>query len=861
VSSSDETDSPWAFSVVLASGDSVFIRPLTTDDKPALAEFHRQQSSESVYRRFFSPKPDLTEKELDHFTNIDMVDRAALLVESHDEFIAWASYERWPGRDEAEAAFMVDDRHHGEGIATLLLEHLAAIASSNGISRFTAEVLGDNRPMLAVFAKAGWPLQRRFDSGVVDLDWELTPTDEFLDSVERREQRADSRAVARILLPRAVAVIGASDRPGSVGQAVWRNVINSVDVPVYAVNPSQDEVGGQRCLNTIDELPDEVSLAIIVVPAAALDSTIDGCIAKRMRGAVIVTSVDGTDVDVPALVSRSRRNGLRLIGPSSMGVASPRPESYLQAALVEVSLPPGGVAISMQSGSLGGSLLRKAGELDLGVSWFISLGDKSDISGNDLLQFWENDDHTKVIAMYTESFGNPRKFARLARRVSRNKPIVAVRAGAATEGNMGTALYQQAGLIEVPSVPALLDSARVFATQPVLRGPNIAVVTNSRSPGTLAHAALSTAGLNPVDAPEQLDWSSKSDQYPHAIRAALDDSEVDGVLVIYAPAVADDVDAAAHNIDNGVQGNDKPVVAVLFGGRDGPVIPGSQVPAFSFPEQAAAVLGCSYSYGKWLASEESVDRNEIRAVDPAEAHTIISAAIESLPHLSGDDDGVDLTANNVSVDVKQNLLATYGIEMCSSSEATPDDAVEIAAHHGYPVAVKAVRRRPGRSAKAGVALDLTSDRDVDEAIAIMHESLGPDAEDLIVQSMTSPGVDVRIRCEHDERLGAIVSVGLGGSQAKAIDDRASRLAPVSPASATTMLGETKLAGALLDAGFDSSPLVDAIVQAAHLASDHPEIAELDLNPVIVSEVGAVVTDSIIHLVPHDHEDGPIRRLD
>ena len=195
--------------------------------------------------------------------------------------------------------------------------------------------------------------------------------------------------------------------------------------------------------------------------------------------------------------------------------------------------------------------------------------------------------------MYTESFGNPRKFARLARRVSRNKPIVAVRTGAATEGNMGTALYQQAGLIEVPSVPALLDSARVFATQPVLRGPNVAIVTNSRSPGILAQAALSTAGLNPVDAPELLDWSSKSDHYPHAIRAALDDSEVDGVLVIYAPAVADDVDAAAHNIDNGVQGNDKPVVAVLLGGRDGPVIPGSQVPAFSFPEQAAAVLGIS----------------------------------------------------------------------------------------------------------------------------------------------------------------------------------------------------------------------------------------------------------------------------
>ncbi len=267
--------SPWASSVVLGSGDTAFIRPLVPADQEALASFHRRQSPESIYRRYFSPKPELSEKELDHFTAVDMVDRAALVVESHDELIAWASYERWPGRNEAEAAFMVDDQRHGEGIATLLLEHLAAIARSNGIERFTAEVLGDNRAMLAVFAKAGWPLQRRFDSGVVDLDWELATTDEFLDSVERREQRADSRAVARILLPRAVAVIGASERPGTVGDAIWRNVVNSVDVPVYAVNPRHDSIHGHPCVRSVDDLPDEVSLAIIAVPAAALDATID----------------------------------------------------------------------------------------------------------------------------------------------------------------------------------------------------------------------------------------------------------------------------------------------------------------------------------------------------------------------------------------------------------------------------------------------------------------------------------------------------------------------------------------------------------------------------------------------------------
>ncbi|WP_395156342.1 GNAT family N-acetyltransferase, partial [Ilumatobacter sp.] len=238
----DVAASKWATSVVLGSGDTAYIRPLTADDKAALSDFHQRQSPDSIYRRYFSPKPELNDRELKHFTEIDMVNRVALAVESQNQFVAWASYERWPGRNEAEAAFMVDDEFHGRGIATLLLEHLAAIAQSNGIERFTAEVLGDNRGMLAVFSKAGWPLQRRFDSGVVDLDWDLASTDEFLDSVERREQRADSRAVARLLLPKAIAVIGASNRPNSVGEALWNHVIDSVNVPAYPVNPHHTEL-------------------------------------------------------------------------------------------------------------------------------------------------------------------------------------------------------------------------------------------------------------------------------------------------------------------------------------------------------------------------------------------------------------------------------------------------------------------------------------------------------------------------------------------------------------------------------------------------------------------------------------------
>ncbi len=849
VANEETNESPWAATVVLASGDTAFIRPITPGDREALAAFHGRQSADSVYKRYFSPKPTLNTRELDHFTSVDMVDRAALVVELHDEFAAWASYERWPGRNEAEAAFMVDDAHHGQGIATLLLEHLAAVARANGIEHFTAEVLADNRAMLAVFAKAGWPLQRRFESGVIDLDWALAPTDEFLDSVERREQRADSRAVARILLPRAVAVVGASDRPGSLGAELWENVVNSVEVPVYPVNPARDHIDGRVCLHSVDELPDDVSLAIITVPASALDATIDACIAKRMRGAVIVSRVDGADVDVDieAIVTRSRRNGLRVIGPSSMGVASLWPETFLQAALVDVSLPPGPVAISLQSGTLGGSVLRQAARLELGVSWFVSLGDKSDISGNDLLQFWEDDERTKVVALYTESFGNPRKFARIARRVSRRMPIVAVRTGAAASGVMGGALYQQAGLIEVPTVQALLDTARVLASQPVLRGPRVAVVTNSRSPGVLATAALGTAGLEPVELP--FDWRAGEGEFRRAVTAALSSTDIDGVLVIHAPAVLAEADSQVAEVVGASEGADKPVVAVVLGGRDGPIRRGSGMPAFSFPEQAAAVLGRSYSYGRWLATEATEGDASVHPVDPALAHRLLTEALG---------DGAD--ALIAGLGLERGLLGAYAIEMAPALEATAMTAVAAANEIGYPVAIKAAERRVGHSARAGIALDIGSDEEVAETVAIMAESLGVGGEPFTVQQMTAPGLDLRVRCELDARLGVIVSVGLGGAQAAAIDDRSNRLAPVSPATARTMLRETRAADAIRDAGFDDSPLVDLIAQAAQLASDHPEIVELDLNPIVLYDGGAVVTDAVVTIQRPATAVGPLRRL-
>ena len=544
VSNDESSESPWASSVVLGSGDTAFIRPLTVDDKPALAEFHRQQSPESIYRRYFSPKPELNDKELDHFTAVDMVDRAALVVESHDEFIAWASYERWPGRNEAEAAFMVADGRQGEGIATLLLEHLAAIARSNGIERFTAEVLGDNRAMLAVFAKAGWPLQRRFDSGRGRP--RLGPGDDRRVPRQRRTTRAACRFASggedpdspRRRRDRGIRTSGKRRRRDLAQRRRWRRRPDLRRQPPPRHDP-------RPAVSAFDRRPTRRG-----VPGDhRRPRGIPACNHRRLHRQ---THARGGDRHL------GRRHRHRRRGHGRPG--TPQRTAHHRAVEHGHRLPSSRDPLA--GGTRRGHAPRRRGrDLDavrvarriaaaqgqrgrLGISWFISLGDKSDISANDLLQFWEFDDNTTVVAMYTESFGNPRKFARIARRVSRTRPIVAVRTGAAATGEMASALYQQTGLIEVPTVPALLETVRVLATQPVLQGPRVAVLTNSRSPGTLASAALSAAGLEPVAGPITLDWSAGSTEYPPAMRAALADDTIDGLIVIHAPAVADDVHAA-----------------------------------------------------------------------------------------------------------------------------------------------------------------------------------------------------------------------------------------------------------------------------------------------------------------------------
>jgi acyl-CoA synthetase (NDP forming)/RimJ/RimL family protein N-acetyltransferase len=841
-----DTELQWTSTVVLGDGSSALLRPIRPDDAPALQAFHQRQSADSRYYRYFSPKPELSEAELTRFTTVDFVDRAAFVVEDRGELIGWASYERWQNRGDAEVAFQVDDHHQGKGVATLLLEHLAAVAAENGIEQFTAQTLADNRGMLAVFAKAGWPLHRRFDSGVIDVDFPLVDTSEFIDSVERREQRADSRAIARLLMPASIAVIGASDVPDSVGDALWRHVSKAPRCPVFAVNPHKPAIGDVATFASVVDIPDEVGLAVVAVPPGELHRTIDQCIEKRVRGAVVVT-IDEDPTDIDALVAHARINGLRIIGPGSMGVASPRPDTYLQAALVDVRLPAGGVAVSMQSGTLGSSLLRMAADLKMGLSWFVSLGDKRDVSANDLLQFWEDDDATTVVALYTESLGNPKKLGRIARRVSAKRPIVAIRTGAALIGTANDALYRQTGVIEVPTVPALLDTARVFASQPLMAGDRVAIVSNSRSPEVSASATLAAAGLEAAEPAGTLDWRSTDDDYERVLADTLACAGVDAALVIHAPPVQRQVGAPIEAIERAVAsaGGSKPVVAVMLGSGDGPLRPGSTIPSFAFPEQAAAVLGRVAAYSRWRAEEGREPARPLDHIKPAVAGRMIA------DHLD---------AGTMTPAVLRELLAAYGIEMPPTTIVDAADAVAAAERVGFPVAVKAEHRRRGRTIDTGIALELHDADDVATAVATMRTHLGDDAARVIVQQMSPSGLDLRIHSSLDERVGPIVTAGLGGAQADVIADESSRLAPVSPATARSLITATRAAAGLSDDALDR--VADVITRVAQLASDHAEIAELDLNPVIVGDDGSChVVDAAILLRRPARPERSMRRLD
>jgi acyl-CoA synthetase (NDP forming)/GNAT superfamily N-acetyltransferase len=554
----------WEADVLASDGRIVHLRPILPSDADALVRMHESLSDRTRYFRYFGPHPRISPAELKRFTVVDHRARVALICLVGDEILAVGRYEGLPGDggpggttgtpepDTAEVAFVTRDDHQGRGLGSILLEHLAAAARENGLRRFEAEVLAENHTMVRVFRQAGYQVSRAFEDGVLHLEFDIDPTEQSVAVRDAREQRAEARSVHNLLHPRSVAVIGASVDPTKIGNAVFGNLLRAnFSGPVYPVNPDARSVRGVRAYGSVTDIPDEVDLAVVAVPAEDIDQVMDSCREKGVAALLVLSSGfadvgrDGTAAQ-RRLVTEARAHGMRVIGPNALGVANTDPAVRLNATLAPDVPGRGRAGFFAQSGALGIAILAAAKERGLGLSTFVSAGNRADVSGNDLLQYWQTDPGTDLVLLYLETFGNPRKFGRLASRLARTKPVIAVKSGRHTGADAAIAagatpiddagvkvLFEQAGVIRVDTLSELFDTALLLSYQPLPRGSRVAVVGNSTALGALVSDALLDEGLELAAVPADVGADATPEQFAAAVRAALVDT-----------AGTDDTDAA-----------------------------------------------------------------------------------------------------------------------------------------------------------------------------------------------------------------------------------------------------------------------------------------------------------------------------
>ena len=886
--------------VVLSDGGTVLIRPIRPDDQEALSRFHQGLSPESVYLRYFSPHPSLSDAELEFLTTVDYRWRMALVAVLGDDIVGVARYEGQEGHRAAEVAFLVDDHHHGRGIGTVLLEWLAAAAREAGISEFYATTLWENKRMLAVFKEAGFPTKQIVGGGEVSVRFPVAQSHDLAVAIAKREHRAEARSVGRLLAPRSIAVVGAGQSPTGVGHQVFRNLLaGDFQGPVYPVNPKSAHVGGVRAYPSVLEIPDDVELAIICVPASIVPEVIAQCAAKKVGGIVMITAGfaetggDGAAVERD-LVRLARRHGMRVIGPNCMGLINTAPSVAMNGTFAPVAPLPGRVALGSQSGAIGIAALERSTRLGLGISSFVSVGNKADVSSNDLLQYWEDDVGTDVVLLYLESFGNPGKFHRIAQRVARRKPIVAVKSGRSRAGSRGAsshtaamtspdravdALFEQTGVIRVDSMEQLFDTAAVLAHQPLPQGRHVAIVGNSGGPGVLAADGCEAAGLdvpelsaatqsalaaclppaagvrNPVD----MMASAGPATYQAALRILLADPDIDAVIVVCTPTNAAPVPAvAAAMAEMADEHHEKPLVVNLVGLEGIPEsLRGDRaVPCFPFPENAAQALARAVWYAEWrrralgeIPTLEGIDLNPCRA--------LVSDFLAANP----DGGWLDPVA-------AADLLAGFGIPVVPLIfAASGAEAAEAAGRIGGPVALK-VAGVLHKTDVGGVRLGLTSGGAVAAAydeMAVRVAATGQVMTGAYVQAMTSPGVETIAGLVRDPAFGPLVMFGLGGVAAELVGDTALKVAPLSDRDAADLVRGLRSSPLLFgyrgSAPTDTGALESILLRLSLLGLQVPEVAELDLNPVITGPESATIVDWRVRLAPaHRHPDQDLRRL-
>jgi acyl-CoA synthetase (NDP forming)/RimJ/RimL family protein N-acetyltransferase len=886
---------------LLSDGSTVEIRPARPQDADDIRQMHQQMSPDNAYFRFFSFSPQAPDREAQRLARPEGPDHAALLARLDGKLIGVASYEPTHRAGIAEIAFAVSDEMHGRGVATLLLEHLVSLARQRRLTAFAAETLPENLAMQRVFADAGLPVERQFADGVIELTMPLPGhhdggrLDHYLAAVAGRASTADVASLRHLLQPASVAVIGAGRRRGSVGREILHNIVAAGFAgPVYPVNPGGRSMEGLACLASAADLPLGVDLAVIAVPPPAVTAVAAECGTRGVHALIVITaSLGGSGADLLAIC---RRYGMRLVGPNCFGVASSA--AQLNATFATAMPAVGTAGLVVQSGGVGIALLEHLGRLGIGISSFASVGDKYDVSSNDMLNWWEQDGQTKLAVLYVESFGSPRGFARTARRVGRQMPVLTVIGGRSAAGQRAAAshtaasatpvvtqeaLFGQAGIIATHSLGELVDAAALLASQPLPAGRRVAIVSNAGGAGVLAADACGDSGLTvavldvrtqrhlagllPVGAavsgPVDTTPSVSRDTFRACLEVVAADDSVDALLVLGVPTAIADLSAAILAAQVG-----KPMAAVLLDrpeavsllsrppGECGGLAAatGQRLPVYGYPENAARALSHAASYREWRDSQHG-QVPELPDVDSAGARALVAAFLTDQPG-----GGWLATADAVS------LLRSYRIPMVETRQVSDQaGAVAVDAELGGHVVLKAdVAGLVHKSDAGAVKLDLRTSEEVARAYAELTGAFGPTLRRVLVQPMLAGGVETLVGVVQEPVFGPLVVFGLGGVAADVLGDHAARLAPLTDVDAEEMIRGVRAAPLLFGhrgaPAVDTAALADLLLRVSRLADDLPEVAELDLNPVIARPDGAHAVDIRIRIAPATPRDPFLRQL-
>jgi acyl-CoA synthetase (NDP forming)/RimJ/RimL family protein N-acetyltransferase len=876
----------WEADVLLKDGRVAQLRPILEADAERLVEFYSRVSEQSKYFRFFAPYPTLSDKDVTRFTTVDNDRRVAFVVTLHSTIIGVGRYDA-VGDDEAEVAFLVEDAHQGRGVGQLLLEHLAQAGRERGIRTFVADVLPSNARMQQIFREMGYQVEGMVDGGVTRLTFRIEPTDLAVGVMRAREQRAEAASIERIFRARSIAVIGASRRQDSIGQAMVRNlVLGDFSGSVYAVNSQAEAVSGLPAYKTVQDIPGEVDVAIVAVPADSVNDVVLDCAAKGVHGLVVISA--GFAEEGPegrqrqrTLLGLSRSYGLRLIGPNCLGFINTAPDLQLNASLSPSMPPQGRVGFFCQSGALGTAILESVSRRGLGLSTFVSAGNRADVSGNDLLQYWQEDDSTEVILLYLESIGNPRKFSRIARRVSRTKPIVAVKSGRSTQGvpvghtvkrtsapqSAVDAMFRQAGVIQVDTLDEMFDVAQLLAHQPLPRGNRVSIVGNSDAVALIVADAASAAGLQVTD-PVSLGADANADDFEAAIEQAIASPDTDALVAVYVPPLNTSGEEVANVLAAIGEQSDKPIVSTFLGSEGVPVLlrvpdllGGSagrgSVPSYAAPESAVRALARVVNYAEWAAK----DHGEFHiALDhrTGDARALVRQVLAAAPR------GAILSTDQVHA-----LLACYGIDLWTWINVhSREEAIAAGEKLGWDVVLKAgsehLRTRPDL---AHVWHNIRSADEMGEAWDELTTWKGMRKDTkFFVQRAAADGIQVSFSVTEDPLFGPLVSFGLAGAPSELLGDRSYGIPPLTDLDAEAMIRDLRSAPLLYgyrgSDAVDVDVLQDVIVRLAAMKDDLPEIAELDLEPVLVHGKGYTALSARAKVVPSADRRGEwyVRRL-